>query len=287
MAGDRALWVGRLTRDLPEEDDLRFVARADTADEVLIAGERLPWDSEFFGYDVARLHGIFPTAAPFDRPEAEWGKPLKKWLARLERRGVRYVFAMVDPRELALLRALGEAKFALIETRYYHHGQVVEPALGQRYPIRRATPDDISSLAEAASETINRYDRFHADPFLDPQRVAGLMRRWIEESVAGRMADVVIVPDVPNPRAFVTYRYQREAWDAWGLALAQGVLSAVAPEFRGWMGKLGPEVAYHLYSQGVRYVTGSTQVTNPAIIWLAQDGGARFGRCEHVFRRVL
>ncbi len=286
LAGDREIYAEKLTGDLPPDDDRRLLVRSQ-GQEVAILGRRLAWDSQFFGYDVVRLDGIFPTAPPLDRPRADYRKPLKSWLQTVRKRGARYVFAQVDPRDLATLRALGENRFSLIETRYLHHGPVLEPKLGQRYPVRQATLDDIPSLARAASQAVNAYDRFHADPAIDADRAAELMEQWIAESVAGRMADVVIVPDVPEPEAFVTYRYHRADWPRWGLPVVQGVLSAVAPQFRGWMGKLGPEVAYHLYGQGARYSWGTTQVTNRSIVWLAQDGGARFGRCEHVLRRVF
>jgi len=285
--GDREIAAAALAGEKGDEDDFRFFAKDDGGESVVVLAERLTWDSDFFGYGVARLNGIFPVEPPLDSPRHEFHKPLKRVLKRLRKADVKYVFAQVDPRDLTLMRALGEAGFVLVETRYFHGGPVVEPELGERFPVRQATEDDLPSLARAASQTINRFDRFHADPFIDPDDVARLMERWIAESIAARMADVVIVPDVPEPAAFVTYRYHREHWSRWKLNVVQGVLSAVSPEFVGWMGWLGPEVNYHLFRMGAQYACGSTQVTNTPIIWLAQDGGGRFGKCQHVFRLLL
>lgn len=286
-AADRDMTAARWTRGLPASDDLCFSTFANSSVEIAVLAERLPWDSEFFGYGVARLNAMFPLAEPLDRPDLDLGPAVAAILKLAAAKNVRYLFSPVDARDLALARALGESGFALIETRLFHHGAVSEPALKERTPVRRACPDDIPSLSRVARETINRYDRFHADPYLDRSRVDRLMETWVAESVHGRMADVVIVPDEPEPAAFVAYRYHRESWDRWGVRLAQGVLSAVSPASMGWMDRLGPELEYHLSALGVTHVFGSTQATNRAILWHAQDRGARLGRCELIFRKIL
>lgn len=286
--GDRQVFAEQLCGTLAAGDDLRFLTTLADGTRLAIFAERLAWDSEFFGYGMGRLHAVIPLESPLVRPLADYRPALEAFVSEARRRSIRYLLAVVDPRELAALRALGELGFALIETRYYHHGTVnPPPPRPDRLPIRLATVDDIPSLAEAARQTINPYDRFHADPLLDPDRVAQLMEKWVEQSIVGSMADVTIVPDVPRPAAFVTYRYHREHWARWGINLVQGMLSAVAPEFMGWMDRLDLEVLRHLKEIGAQHSFGSTQVTNRAIIWFAQEAGARFGRCEHVLRSML
>lgn len=285
--GDRAIHAEELTRPLDEAHDFRF--RATLADGAMIGlfAQLLPWDTEFFGYGVAKLDGVFPLEAPTFRPRLQYAAAIERLLHKLSHAGARYVWSAVDPRDLALLRALGEVGFSLIETRYFQHGPVRVPEAYERQAIRQATPADVPSLAQAARQTVNPYDRFHADPFLDEHAVGALMEKWVEQSVAGRMADLVLVPDVAAPGAFVTYRYHRDRWSRWGLNLVQGLLSAVSPEFMGWMGKLGPEVNARLRSVGAEYSYGSTQVTNRSIIWFAQEAGANYGKCEHIFRIIL
>lgn len=284
---DRSIWAEAMTGELSAENDLRFIYHSRRHGSLALLAERLPWDSDFFGFGVARLHGVFPLEKESSERQACWNKPLEKLLKQAQRRDVRYLFALVDPRDTALLRSLGELGFALIETRYYHHGPLVEPPTDERYPVRRAREEDIPSLARTAAERVNPYDRFHADPFIPEKAASELMRRWIEESVAGRMADLVLVPDVESPGAFVTYRFHQVHWKRWKVKLVQGVLSAVSTDFLGWMGKLTPEVNRILLAEGAEYTFGSTQVTNRPIIHFAQEAGARFGRCEHTLRIVL
>lgn len=285
--GDRAIWAEQLVEPVATADDLRLCVTIPGADQVAVLCQRLTWDSEFFGYGVAKLAGVFHTAAPVLRPEVDLRGAVEALLHHARQRDIRYLFAQVDPRDLALLRALGEAGFAVIETRFYHYGPVNLPEKQRPLPVRLARAEDIPSLAQAASQTINPYDRFHADPYVDATAAARLMERWVEQSVLGNLADLVIVPDAPAPGAFVTYRLHRDKWPRWGVNLVQGVLSAVAPEFMGWMGDLDPEMQSRLHALGAQWSFGSTQVTNRAIVWFAQEAGARFGRCEHVLRIIL
>lgn len=286
-AGDRAFFAEQLTADLPEQDDLRFEANSDEGQPVAVVARRLPWDSDFFGFGVARLEGIFPLSDVDDPGRWNVANALEQLIKSARKRGIAYLFAAVDPRDLGVLRALGETWFALIESRLYHWGPIIVPEMTERFPVRRATLDDLPSLARTARETVNAFDRFHADPFFPRDRVDQLMERWVEESVRGTMADLVVVPDVASPSAFATYRYLKEGWPRWGIHLVQGVLSAVDPAYVGWMGRLGPEVNYHLKCQGATHSFGSTQVTNRSIIWFAQDSGGRMGKAEHIFRKLL
>lgn len=285
--GDRAIYVEELTRPLPTSDDLRFIFETPGSPSMAVLAERLPWDSEFFGVGIARFHGIFPIARETETASIDKRPALESLIEQARRRGIAYLFGGVDPRDLPLLRALGESAFVLIETRTFHHGPIEPADLIERWPVRRATPEDIESLATVAARQVNPFDRFHADPFFRAEDVARLMRRWVEESIAGRMADIVIVPDVPRPTAFVTYRYHQDRWERWDKRLVQGVLSAVDDDFTGWMDKLDPEIMHHLRGLGAEHVFGSTQVTNASILWFAEQRGARFGRCEHIFRLIL
>lgn len=286
-AGDRLISAEQLSRPLPAADDLRFLCTKNGMESQLVLGERLPWDSEFFNVPIAKLHGIFFAGPPMHRLSGDFRPALEQFLERCRGQGIEYLFAPVDPRDLPLLRALGEFGFCLIETRYFHHGRVPADPPEERLPVRKATEADIDSLAPTAAENVNLYDRFHADPYFRREDVARLMAKWVEESVAGRMADLVVVPDVPNPTALATYRYHRDRWDRWNVRMAQGVLSAVSNEFRGWMENVDGEILYHLRRVGVEHVYGSTQVTNVPVVEFAEYRGARFGRCEHIFRIVL
>lgn len=287
LQGDRELAAEGLVAHKPAENDFRFRSESDKGEPIVLLAERLPWDSEFFGYGIARINGVFLLKAPLARTDLDYHRAFKELLERMQTSGIRYVTAQVDPHDLALLRALGEAGFTLLETRYFQYGRILEPVFGERLPVRRATEQDLPSLARAASQTINPYDRFHADPFIERAAVERLMERWIAESIAGNMADVTIVPDVPEPAAFMTFRYHRDKWSRWKLNVVQAVLSAVSPEHLGWLGWLRPEAHYHFHRLGAKFLCGSTQITNTTMMWLFQEEGCHFGKYQHIFRLVL
>lgn len=288
LAADREQYAQELTRPLLSQDDLRGLWQSAGQPTLAVLAERLPWDSAFFGYGVARLDGVFPLE-PAPQRDLDYGAALGELLVQARARGIRYMFTVVDPRDLALMRALGGHGFALIETRMHYH----YPLPGGQYvrlpdhltsgwaTFREATPDDIPSLAQVAREASNPFDRFHGDPFLSPTEVDRLMETWVTESVQRRFADITIVPDVPHPRGFMTFRYHKDKWSRWGVNLIQAVFSATAPECLGWFAVVWPELSRYLRSQGAHYCYGKTQIT------LGLDQASLFGKGEHVMRLIL
>ncbi len=288
VTGDKALYLDRLTASISPQNDLRFICVQSDGAELAVFAEKLEWDTEFFGYGVARLNGIFPLAAPYFRPHAEYAEALQTLLELARQRGVRYLFGYIDPRDLATLRALGQMSFALIETRAYYHMDIRQYEYKERFAVRPATRDDIPALGQTASQAVNLYDRFHADPFISSTDAARLMHKWVAASICEGFADITMVPDVAQPMAFSTVRYHMDKWSHWGFKLAQSaVLTAVAAEFRGWYRKIASEVNYHLRDLGVEHVYLGTQVTNKAVIWVLEGLGYRFGKSELIFRIVL
>lgn len=258
------------------------------ADERWLLGERLTWDSEFFGYGVARIHGVWAPGRQLAlREDVKPGvRMLQAALPVMRGRGIRYVFSTVDATDLAGLRTLTGAGFDVIETRVHYHMPLVGAPV-DRHPTRLATPADIPSLSAVAAGSVNHFDRFHADPFIAPADADRLMAEWVRASVAGGFADATVVIDEPDPLAFCTAKYHRERWDDWGLRLAQPVLSAVSPERRGWYVKIISELNEHLRSIGAEHSWLVTQITNNAVVRSWEKLGYGFGKGEHVLRVTL
>lgn len=282
---DLDVHLERLFGGLAPEDDLRF-GHGTGGDERWILMERLPWDSSFFGRGMARLNEVIAPSPAAD----ESATAVPAILAALDEaraRGIDYVLATVDPRNLAMIRNMAATGFELIETRCHYHMPLAGSPPEVRYPTRLAKREDIPSLARAARETVNHFDRFHADPAIPRADADRLMERWVEASVLEGFADATLVPDVDAPQAFCTAKYHREHWSGWKLRLAQPVLSAVAPVHRGWYVKIISELNEHLRSIGAEHSHLITQITNNAVIHCWEKLGYRFGKGEHVFRRLL
>lgn len=282
-AGDRALLAKQLLRPRAREHDLRLLVDVGGATLAALA-EVLPWDSDFFQLRTARLHGVFTLDGP---PRDDVRPAVEAVVASARAREVRYLFAHVDARDVPLARALGECGFAHLETRLVYHRALADYAWPERFATRLAVEGDVPSLAETARKMVNRFDRFHADPTLDPAKVDTLMQVWVENSIKAGFADATVCADTPAPRAFCTAKYHEQSWPAWEKKLAQPVFSAVDTEMKGWYRKIISELTYHLRDRGAEHAFMVTQAANKAVIHVWESLGYRFGRGESVFRLRL
>ncbi|WP_155944553.1 hypothetical protein [Pseudoxanthomonas sp. Root630] len=283
---DRDVMLKQWFRPLAQQDDFRFGAVVDN-EEFWVLMERLPWDSDFFSMQTARLNAVLPGRRVGLRDDSAGGaSALRRSLQVAASRGIQYVFAPVSPNDLYSLRLLTANGFELIETRCHYHRPLLAPPV-DRHSVRLAIEADIPSLARAARTMINPYDRFHADLVISDADADRMMERWVEASIRDGFADATIVPDVDEPEAFCTAKYHRDHWDGWGLKLAQPVLSAVTPRHKGWYVRIISELDEHLRSMGAEHSFLITQLTNNAVIRCWEKLGYQFGKGEHIFRKVL
>ena len=255
----------------------------------LLVANRVKWDSDLLGRQIARLDLAMPAAAPFVRPHEPPEAAVVALCDELRRRGVDYLFAPVPARHIALVKALGAAGFSLLETRLtFWRGQIRE-FVPRRSPVRLAVAADVPALEDVAAGTVNAFDRFHAEEYFDATAVAGVMREWIKASVTGGFADAVLVPDLPGkpPRAFLILNYHKRRWPALGVKASQVVLAAVAPGATGWLQRLCMEISPHVREQGADLLYITTQATNKATVRVIESMGCRYGECTLVFRKVL
>ncbi len=287
LPGDRQLYVAQATRTISSAHDLRFAFELPCGTTIAVLAEILPWDSEFFGVTTARLHGFHWLDGPAPTVSTDYRAAAAALCERARSAGVRYLLAQPDARESAVARGLGESGFALIETRLFYHRNLADFEWSDRHATRAAVASDVQGLGDVARKMVNPFDRFHVDPALDPKKVDELMRVWVENSILGGFADYTIVNDDPQPRAFCTAKFHRNAWPVWEKKLAQPVLSAVSPDLKGWYRRIIVELSYHLRDQGAEHAYMVTQATNKAVVHVWESLGYRFGRCENVFRRLL
>lgn len=284
---DRQQHHRQLARDIAPGDDYRYTF-GDGKDERWVMLERLPWDSRFFGRGIARLNNIVrPGAQASLRADITLdATAVSAALANARNDGISYIFSVVDAVDLPSIRALCVSGFELIETRCHYH-MPLKHAPEHRHATRLATPEDVPSLARTAREMVNRFDRFHADPEIQPEDADRLMEEWVRASIMDGFADATVVPDVDEPEAFCTAKYHKQHWSGWGLKLSQPVLSAVSPKHKGWYVRIISELNEHLRQIGAEHSFLVTQATNNAVIRCWEKIGYQYGKSEHVFRKVI
>lgn len=284
---DREVLLDQWLRPVAAEEDLRYGIEIG-GQEYWVLLEHLPWDSTFFSRGMARLNAVVKAGECTELREdgTPAAQALDVVLDIAKSRGIDYVLAPAAPNNLHLLRTLAKTGFELIETRCHYH-RALSATESQRHASRLAGPHDVASLARTAREMVNPYDRFHADIAISDRDADRMMERWIEASIVGGFADVTIVPDVDDPEAFCTAKYHREHWEGWNLRLAQPVLSAVSSRHKGWYVRIISELDEHLRGIGAEHSFLITQITNNAVIRSWEKLGYRFGKGEHIFRRLL
>jgi dTDP-4-amino-4,6-dideoxy-D-galactose acyltransferase len=289
-AGDRWVQIEPLVRDIPDADDLRIVCRLPASGaEVAVCAERLPWDSAFFGYGVAKLHGIYPMEPGRFDLAADYTAAVHTLVEFARSKGIAYLHAAVDTRDLPTSRALGAAGFTPLEVRGYYHRTVQNYRAVRRFPARMAGPDDVDRLIAVAQQAVNPYDRFHADPFIAPAEAARMMAAWVRASIVEGFADATFVLDDASRQAacLCTLKYQRGDWQRWGLRTTQMVFGAAYPPGADLIVKVFSEILHHLKAQGVEHCFFKTQIANRPVTRAAERLGYRLGGGEQVFRLVL
>jgi ribosomal protein S18 acetylase RimI-like enzyme len=257
-----------------------LVSSGDGTDSIWLA-RRLEWDSLFFGREFYRLD------LAWARPGAQAGQDLGALESAIRARGGAYAFGILPVECVAAVDALGQAGWSVIETRltYCLEGAMrFHPA--ERYPVRAATAEDVPALAEVSSGAVNQFDRFHSDPFFSRADADALMKKWIHASVVEGFADRVLMP-VEGPGAFMTVKYLHDLRKVLGAPIAQMVLSAVSPKFRGWYRKLVSESIIHLAETGADAIFLTTQAANKPVIHVWESLGFRLSDCRLVVRKVL
>lgn len=151
----------------------------------------LQWDSEFFGYRIARVrdHRLTPDMIP----------TLRTWCAAEQIACVYLLTDLDDPPTHHVAAQLGGVLTDVRVTfaRNSAHAQTLDPA------IRPCQPEDIMSLREIAAASYGD-SRFYADPHFDRQRVDELYALWIERSCSGYAKQVFVAEANGAPSGFIT-----------------------------------------------------------------------------------
>lgn len=174
----------------------------------------LEWDSAFFGKRIARV--------------AEGRYSLQQLLTCIERartEAVDCLYLLVDSADLDTCHAAHQAGFLHVDVRLTLQGRArrITPSPAG---IRLASAADRARLREIAARS-HRDSRFYADHHFDRARCDELYATWVERSLDGTLADVVLVAQANTAVAgYLSCQKQADGTGSIGLF-------AVAEEQRG------------------------------------------------------
>ena len=144
--------------------------------------ELLSWDSEFFGFPVART--------TLDRPDGSAVLRIVEWCVE---RGIRCLYHSADPDWPQGLAAVSSAGFQLLDIRHemrYVPDAAAEPPCQDRFVVRGARESDRGELVQLAQSSFTS-TRFFRDEGFPRDRVGVLYGTWLERALNEGLVFVV------------------------------------------------------------------------------------------------
>ena len=229
-----------------------------------VACELLPWDTEFFGFRIARVHG--DTLTP------EKAARVEDWCGRNRIQGLYFLSRSDDP---ATIRAAEQHGFQLMDIRLtFEIALDSQPApmcalRSDSACIRVSRSADVPAL-RAVAGVAHRDSRFFADPHFSPEQAEGLYSTWITLDCEGRAA-IVFVAALPNDvvMGYISCHVDPRSQEGW-----IGLIGVDASVRGRGIGQSLVDAALHWFrEQGVKIVTVVTQGRNRAGHRLYQKRG--------------
>jgi ribosomal protein S18 acetylase RimI-like enzyme len=228
---------------------------------------RLPWDSEFFGFNVAFLSCMNLTETIYGHVD--------RFIHAHDIRLVEYLCNCHNPDTVRVAEAKG---FSFTDIRLSFARRLTH-RLGQDLPaglrFGRAGEEHVPALQGIAGD-LYVDSRYWFDSGFDRDKVKEFYRGWVEKGVRGQYDHECFALFAGEaPGAFCTLRYNTERTASIGLF-------GLAPEWRGkGLGKrLLAHVFNHLLERGVEEVGVVTQGRNYAAQNLYQSMGFRTKRTQ-------
>ena len=225
------------------------------------AYEILPWDSEFFGFAVARIDPAIATQEELDRVAAE-----------LRARSVRLAYWLppLNERTSLLARQCGGALIGG-HARYECEIAARPESAVRALPVELLASSEVTPELYALALGAGRLSRFALDPQMPLGTADRMYGIWIRRSLAGEIADAVLAARDASGRAAGLATVAREQ--------RNGVIGlvSVAPEWQGHgIGRaLMVAAGAHFARAGIARVRVSTQTGNAAACALYEASGYR------------
>jgi dTDP-4-amino-4,6-dideoxy-D-galactose acyltransferase len=214
----------------------------------------LDWDSDFFGFRVARVVE--------NRLTADKIGSILNWCAAHR---IRCLYFLARSDDLITLRLAEDNRFRFVDLRTTFERSLDH--ISQAVPgIRLARPDDVPPLTEIARLS-HRDSRFYCDTNFSREKCDVLFETWIKKSILGSANAVLVAESGSGPVGYISCN--------WKQGMGEISLIAVAEQARGAGvgGRLVQSSLRLFHENGLTRVSVVTQGRNVAAQRLYQRQG--------------
>lgn len=235
---------------------------------------QVPWDTEIFGFRVARYQ---PGSVRADQLMTALLESLRSWLNTDE---ILLCSCAVPGSDTFWRRWLPQAEFRFVDcTLQVSLGPLSRVRLPRtRLELRPAQPEDHAAIEAIAAQSFT-HGRYHADPFFPKELANRRYRQWIQTALSGEKAeDRVFVLGKPGQvLGFYHVTLEGEASDL--------RLAAVAPDLKktGVGIDLYAGILGKLQKLGIRRVFSTISSSNTSVMNIYSMLGFRFSHPEVIY----
>lgn len=144
--------------------------------------QKLQWDSNFFGYNIAKLSQASLTSSSLDSV-----------LLDLKEKKFRLVYEFVDPSDEASNKAAIEAGGLLVDTKVIYLKNLSTETFSNIPQVISYIGHEMSAQLQSLAIQSGEYSRFRLDPHFTQDEFKKLYTEWIHASLQGKIAKEVLV----------------------------------------------------------------------------------------------
>jgi len=242
-------------------------------DALTLAYFQVPWDSDIFGFPVGQI-----THIQVDDP-TEAGVELGAFQAWLQEREIQLVSCRLAHDRLRESMFLEQAGFRFVEMVLHPHVADLQgySCAPQGLRVERAVESDLTDIEAIATRAFG-YERFHADPRLQPDLADRRYQTWVRNSCNHAQQRLYKISDGPDLVAFFVTENHPDGLCYWHL-------TAIAPELqgRGYGKRVWREMLRHHQREGMARVATTIAARNTPVLNLYSSLDFRFQPPEMTF----
>lgn len=235
---------------------------------------KLLWDSEFFGFSVAKIEFlIHPFHSNVTLTAIEVIRQLLDEIKIFAKnKNIKHIIVMIDPLDIIAINALESVGFLLKDTMFYHLFDLKKIKLDMEdRRARFATMEDLEVLASITSKAFHSREsianRFNADPQYPSNKIVEMYKIWLEKSLSGEKADRVFVVDYKDrPVGYLTaIMPKKNQYEK--IEFGDQVLTCIDPDFQrlGYFRILQKEVLHWFIQQNVLFSLIRTSINTMGV----------------------